>query len=151
MTEFDKIFQLKLGVQTYNWGKVSLSAGYWSAVCTDISDISRWDWTVRSASISCTPGRCLPRISRRRRPTPSSGLELTASLQTIWPTQVRIWPSSSGNTRMFWAGGLLRGLDQTYPSSWKFCPSAIRYNYKFILLRSDRQSWHQSQPRSDSW
>ena len=39
MSEFDKILQLKLGVQTYNWGKVSSQAGIWSPMTPDVCDI----------------------------------------------------------------------------------------------------------------
>ena len=41
MTEFDKIFPLKVGLQTYNWGKVSSPAGPVVAR-TDLSALPGW-------------------------------------------------------------------------------------------------------------
>ena len=39
MSEFDKILELKLGIQTYNWGKVSSQTGPQSLMMPDSCDI----------------------------------------------------------------------------------------------------------------
>ena len=39
MSECDKILELKLGIQTYNWGKVSSQTGLESLMMPDSCDI----------------------------------------------------------------------------------------------------------------